>query len=134
MNKVTLIGNLTKDPELKTTQNQVSVCQFSIAVNRRFVDASGNRGVDYFNIVAWRALGENCHKFLKKGAKAGVAGAIQTRTYDAQDGTKRHVFEIVADEVEFLTKAANTQHEPNGDPVDPADGGMTPVADDNLPF
>ena len=108
MNKVILIGNLTKDPEITTTTNGVSVCRFSIAVSRRFANADGNRDTDFLNIVVWRGLADNCHKFLKKGSKVGVVGSLQTRSYDATDGSKRYVTEIVADEVEFLsTKGAD---------------------------
>jgi len=131
MNKVMLIGNLTRDPELSTIPNGTSVCKFGIAVNRRFANAEGNRDVDFFNIVAWRALGENCGKFLKKGSKVGVAGQIQTRSYDDKDGVKRHVTEIVADEVEFLNRVGDGggNSAPAGD-----NGDMVPVSDDNLPF
>ena len=80
MNKVILIGNLTRDPELSTIPSGVSVCKFGLAVNRRFAGSDGNRDTDYFNVVAWRALGENCGKFLKKGSKVGVCGQIQTRS------------------------------------------------------
>ena len=131
MNKAMLIGNLTRDPEVNTIPNGASVCKFSIAVNRRFADAEGNRQTDFFNIVAWRALGENCGKFLKKGSKVGVVGQIQTRTYDAQDGTKRHVTEIVADEVEFLSpKDGGTSSSHSGSGSDE----MQPITDDSLPF
>lgn len=133
MNKALLIGNLTRDPELSTIPNGTSVCKFSIAVNRRFSNADGNRDTDFFNIVAWRQLGENCGKFLKKGSKVGVVGQIQTRTYDAQDGSKRYVTEIIADEVEFLNRAGDNtpgNNIPGGNPA----GEMTPVSDDSLPF
>ncbi|MCL2755908.1 MAG: single-stranded DNA-binding protein [Firmicutes bacterium] len=130
MNKAFLIGNLTKDPELKTTNSGVSVCSFSIAVNRKFAGPDGTRGVDYFNIVAWRQLGENCAKFLTKGKKACVVGEIQTRTYDAQDGSKRYVTEIVADEVQFLSPRS----EGGMGGSSPSEDGMMPVQDDNLPF
>jgi len=127
MNKAILVGNLTRDPELSTIPNGTSVCKFSIAVNRRFADAEGNRQTDFFNIVAWRALGENCNKFLKKGSKVAVVGQIQIRTYD-KDGDKKYFTEIIADEVEFLSpKGAG------GDNFSDA-GGMTPVSDDSLPF
>ena len=99
MNKVILVGNLTKDPELTTTTSGVSVCRFTIAVSRRYVGASGERETDFINIVVWRGQAENCHKYLKKGSKCGVVGTIQTRSYDAQDGSKRYVTEVVADEV-----------------------------------
>ena len=91
MNKVFLVGNLTKDPELSTTTNGISVCRFSLAVSRRYVGASGERETDFINIVVWRGQAENCHKYLKKGSKCGIVGTLQTRSYDAQDGTKRYV-------------------------------------------
>ena len=103
MNKAILIGNLTRDPELSTTNSGISVCKFGIAVNRPFTSKqSGEREVDFFNITVWRALGENCHKYLRKGNKACVTGRIETRTYE-QDGIKKYAFDIIADEVEFLT-------------------------------
>lgn len=102
MNKVVLIGNLTRDPELKTTQNGITFCNFSLAVNRRNKDANGNQITDFLNVVAWRQLAELCGRYLTKGSKACVAGSIQTRSYQAQDGSKHTAVDIVADEVEFL--------------------------------
>ena len=102
MNKVILIGNLTRDPELSTTNNGVSVCRFSIAVQRRFASNEGGNQADFFNIVVWRGQAENCHKFLKKGSKCAVVGRLQNSSYEAQDGTKRYTTDIVAEEVEFL--------------------------------
>ena len=102
MNKVFLIGNLSKDPELRTTNSGTSVCTFSIAVNRR-KDKDGNSTADFFSIVAWRQLAELCGKYLAKGRKVSVVGELQNRSYEANDGTKRHVTEIVANEIEFLT-------------------------------
>ena len=126
MNKALLIGNLTRDPELSTIPNGTNVCKFAIAVNRRFANADGNRETDFFNIAAWRALGENCGKYLKKGSKVGIVGQIQTRTFE-QDGVKKYFTEIVADEVEFLS--------PKGTTAESNDmGEMTPIADDSLPF
>ena len=103
MNKVYLIGNLTRDPEISTTTSGISVCRMSIAVSRRFANAEGGRDADFFNITAWRGTADNCAKFLKKGNKIAVSGSIQTRTYDKQDGTKGFSIDIIADEVEFLT-------------------------------
>ncbi|MCL2569784.1 MAG: single-stranded DNA-binding protein [Firmicutes bacterium] len=131
MNKAFLIGNLTRDPELKQIQNGASVCNFAIAVNRKYTSADGTRQTDFFNIIAWRALGENCAKFLKKGSKVGVVGEIQTRSYEAQDGSKRYVTEINADEVEFLSPK---QQDGNMGGSSAAEDGMQPVSDDNLPF
>ncbi len=106
MNKVMLIGNLTRDPEVRATQTGVNVCNFSIAVNRR-KRADGVQETDFFNIVAWRQLADLCGKYLSKGRKVAVVGSIQTRTYEANDGTRRNAFDIVADEVEFLTPAGS---------------------------
>ncbi len=103
MNKVFLIGNLTKAPEMRSTQSGVSVCNFTIAVNRRFKNANGQQETDYLNIIAWRQLAELCSKYLAKGRKVAVTGSIQTRTYEAKDGSKRTAWNIVADEVEFLS-------------------------------
>ena len=131
MNKCILIGNLTKDPELTTTSNGVAVCRFSIAVSRRYANSDGERETDFLNIVVWRSLGENCHKFLKKGSKVGVVGNIQSRSYDATDGTKRYVTEIVAEEVEFLS--TKTQDEA-GRPAQAEVSKLQPIDDDGLPF
>ena len=96
MNKVFLIGNLTRDPEMRSTQSGVPVCNFSIAVNRRFRNAqTGQQETDFLNIVAWRQLAELCGRYLTKGRKVAVTGSIQTRTYEAQDGSKRSAFDIV---------------------------------------
>lgn len=102
MNKVLLIGNLTRDPELVQTPNGISYCRFSIAVSRRFANQDGERETDFFNIIAWRGLGENVHRFLKKGSKACVSGSIQLNNFE-KDGVKRTNVEIAADDVEFLT-------------------------------
>ncbi len=139
MNKVILIGNLTRDPELATTNSGVSVCRFSIAVQRNFQNNEGERGTDFFNIVVWRAQGENCHKFLKKGSKCAVIGRLQNSSYEAQDGTKRYVTDIVADNVEFLSSrssdggAGESAPRPAADPK-PGTGDLEPIDDDSLPF
>lgn len=132
MNKCILVGNLTKDPELTTTSNGVAICRFAIAVSRRYANADGERETDFLNIVVWRTLGENCHKFLKKGSKVGVVGNIQSRSYDAADGSKRYVTEIVAEEVEFLsTRQSDDQPKSSsGDEV----AKLQPIDDDGLPF
>ena len=150
MNKVYLIGNLTRDPEMRSPSAGIPVCNFSIAVNRRFKNAqTGQQETDFFNIVAWRQLAELCGRYLAKGRKVAVFGSIQTRSYEAQDGSKRTAFDIVADEVEFLS-SANAGSAPSSDyhaavspaPVQrqqapsyaPADSGFTQVDDDELPF
>ncbi len=138
MNKVILIGNLSRDPEITTTNGGVSVCRFAIAVQRRFQNAEGEREADFINIVVWRAQAENCHKFLKKGSKCAIVGRIQTSNYEAADGTKRYVTEVVADEVEFIS---TTRSSGDGEGYDkPAQKSTAPVAelepidDDSLPF
>lgn len=159
MNKVYLIGNLTRDPELRSTSTGVPVCNFSIAVNRRFKNAqTGEQETDFFNIVAWRQLAELCSKYLAKGRKVAVFGSIQTHSYDDKNGGKRMAYDIVADEVEFLSKQENAeasyvrqeraaiQNEPpaaggyqtavskQAPAYAPADSGFTQVDDDELPF
>ena len=144
MNKVFMIGNLTKDPDLRSTGNGVSVCSFRIAVNRRFPNQAGERVSDFFDVVAWRQLADVCGKYLAKGRKVAVVGELQTRTYDAKDGTKRHVTEIIADDVEFLTP----RNQDGGEggfgggygggrhqaPAAPAADGVADIEDDELPF
>ena len=117
MNRVHLIGNLTRDPETRTTGTGLTVCSFTLAVNRRMKKQDGTQETDYINVTAWRTLGENCAKYLSKGKKAGVSGSIQTRTYEAQDGSKRHAFEVVADEVEFLSPVGGSAQRGNSGPV-----------------
>ena len=102
MNKVMLIGNLAKDPELITTNNGVSLCKFTLAVQRRFSGNDGEREADFLPIIVWRGQAENCYKYLKKGSKAAIFGSVQTRSYEATDGSRRYMTEIIADEVEFL--------------------------------
>ena len=140
MNRVVLIGNLTKDPELTTTTSGVSICRFALAVSRRYTNSEGERETDFVNIVVWRNLAENCHKFLRKGSKAAIVGSLQTRSYDAQDGSKRYVTEVVAEEVEFVGAKMNAEDgtgaDEGGNGAD-ANGGatkLTPIQDDTLPF
>lgn len=131
MNKAIIIGNLTKDPELTQTTNGISICRFTLAVQRKFTNAEGERDTDFLNIVVWRTLADNCHKYLKKGSKAAVIGSIQTRSYDAQDGTKRYVTEIVAEEVEFISSRSNGGSEEKEEVAK-----LEPISDDgdDLPF
>ena len=106
MNKTFIIGNLTRDPELRTVNGQdgpISVCDFTVAVNRRNRGSNGQNEADYFRVTAWRGLGDNCKKFLAKGRKVSVVGAVSCRTYVGNDGVTRASMEITADEVEFLT-------------------------------
>lgn len=103
MNKITLIGNLGADPELRSTNNGINVCTFRIGVSRSYKDASGEKPTDWIQIVAWRQLGELCSKYLSKGNKVAIDGSLQTRQYEDKQGNKRTAFEVVADNVEFLT-------------------------------
>ena len=103
MNKVILIGNLTKDPEQSYTPSNICVCRFTVAVNRSYSSQNGDKQTDFLPVVCWRNQAENCAKHLKKGSKVGVSGSIQTRTYADANGVRRYVTEIVADEVQFLS-------------------------------
>ena len=141
MNKITLIGNLTRDPELSQLPSGVSVCKFGIAVNRNFTNTNGERETDFFNITAWRGLGENCAKYLAKGRKVCVVGNVQIRNYEDKDGNKRTAVDVVAEDIEFLSARS-----------DDADAGaprvqqaaaprakkqvseLTPVENEDLPF
>lgn len=106
-NKVILIGNLTRDPEIKTMANGATVAQFSIAVQRGYTTADGERETDFFQIVAWRGLADNIAKYVKKGNKICVSGSLQTRTYEDKNGTKRTLYEVLAQDVEFLHNSNN---------------------------
>ena len=144
MNKVILIGNLAADPELRKTASDISVCTFRLAVQRRFSNQQGVREADFINIVAWRQTADLCARFLTKGRKCGVVGSLQTRSYDAQDGTKRYVTEIIADNVEFLGSReeggnrsgnyAPAAPAPAPRSAAPASSDFTEVDDDELPF
>lgn len=103
MNKVFLIGNLTRDPELTETASGVSLCRFTIAVNRNYSGADGERKTDFFNCVAWRGLGESVARYTRKGIKVAVSGSIELRNYEDSQGVKRTAVDIVATDVEFLT-------------------------------
>lgn len=147
MNKAILIGNLTRDPEVRNTPSGVSCTTFTVACNRRFVNQQGVREADFINCVAWRQNADFVARYLTKGSKVAVEGSIQTRSYDAQDGTKRHVTEIVVDSVESVGsrgEAPRPRDEAPLPPVPPAGnpgagsgsapGGFTEVEDDELPF
>lgn len=103
MNKIILIGNLTHDPEVRSTPSGVTVCSFTIAVNRKFAVNEGERPTDFFRINAWRQLGESCGRYLAKGRKVAVIGELQARTYEAKDGTTRMSLDVQAEEIEFLS-------------------------------
>ena len=138
MNKVILVGNLTRDPELSETPSGIAVCRFSIAVSRDYANAEGNRETDFFNITVWRSRAENCGKYLKKGNKVAIVGSLQNRSYEDKDGNKRTVTDIVANEVEFLSsKNSGDGQEEEVRPV--RSGSKKPELevmsdDDTLPF
>ena len=145
MNKAILIGNLANDPESRTTASGIAQCTFRLAVNRRYTNQQGVRETDFLPIVCWRQTAELCARYLSKGRKVAVEGSIQTRSYDAQDGTKRYVTEIIADNVEFLGSrddgarqggfdAPAASAAPAPKPQAPASSAMTDIDDDELPF
>ena len=121
MNKVILIGNICKDPELSETNSGVAVCRFSIAVNRRRTSADAEQQTDFFNVTAWRGLAETVARYCKKGNKIAVTGQIQIRTYEDREGAKRTSVDIIAEEVEFLSPKSNdearTAEEPKKKPA-----------------
>lgn len=128
MNKITLIGNLTRDPEVRATPNGITVCTFTIAVNRRFANKDGEKETDFFRINAWRQLGEVCATYLAKGRKVAVVGELQARTYESKDGETRMSLDVQADEVEFLTpKNAAAEQSAEAEP-------MRDVNPDDCPF
>ena len=131
MNKIILIGNLTRDPESGTTSSGVSYCNFSIAVSRRF---SKENETDYFNVKTWRGTAENSAKFLNKGKKVCVVGSMQMRTYEANDGSKKTVYEVMADEVEFLSSAGEKSAENIKTNTDVTQLEEAQTEDGNLPF
>lgn len=139
MNKVFMIGRLAANPELRTTQSGTPVATYRLAVNRR-KSANGQQEADFFPCVAWDKGAEFATKYLTKGMKIAIAGHLQTRSWDAQDGTKRYTTEIIVDEHEFCeSKGAvtpdQTQAAPAAQTAQPADiSGFTPVDDDELPF
>ncbi|MCG1009250.1 single-stranded DNA-binding protein [Salinicoccus sp. ID82-1] len=102
LNRVVLVGRLTKDPELKVSQSNISVVNFTLAVNRPFTDSNGERGADFINIVTFRKQAENVNQYLKKGSLAGVDGRLQSRSYENKEGQRVYVTEVVADSVQFL--------------------------------
>ena len=136
MNKVILVCNLTRDPELSETPSGIAVCRFSIAVSRDYANNEGNREADFFNITVWRGRAENCGKYLKKGNKVAVVGSLQTRSYEDKDGIKRNVTDIIASEVEFLTPK-NSQADDGDTATVSAQRPkieLEPIDDNGLPF
>ncbi len=133
MNKIILIGRLTKDPELKTTNNGTNVCSFTIAVNRKFKNASGNYDADFINCVAWKQSAEFVSKYFAKGRMIAVEGSLQTRSYKAQDGSNRSATEVMVESLDFCgDKPTETKPEAKQE-VKPNDG-FVEVDDGELPF
>lgn len=143
MNKLTIIGNLTRDPELRTTQSGVNVCTFTVAVNRRKTQNQQQPEADFFRVSAWRELGENCGKWLIKGKKVAVVGPVSVSTYQGNDGKTYANLEVTAQDVEFLSPAGQTESVPQAVPqqaqqtqmpIAGAPAGFTAVETDELPF
>lgn len=132
MNKITIIGNLTNDPQMRTTQSGINVCSFTVAVNRRVKGDS--QAADFFRVTAWRQLGENCHNFLSKGRKVAVTGSVSVSTYTTQNGETRASLDVTAEDVEFLSPR-NEQPEtaPQSEETGLADGYF-PADGEDLPF
>ena len=131
MNKIFLIGNVVNDPGLQSTPSGVTVCTFSVAVDRKFKDANGEKVTDFFRIQAWRQLGEVCGKHVKKGMKVGAIGELKARTYEAKDGTTRLSLDVTADEVDFM-RYVDEKDKPKAKPADP--NTFQDISSDDLPF
>ncbi len=136
MNKVFLIGNLTRDPELSTTPSGVSVVHFDIAVNRPYMDSNGERQTDFFNCSAWRGLAENIGRYCVKGSKVAVSGSVQIRNYEDNKGNRHTAVDIIVQDCEFLTQKKRDETE-EAAPPRPAPEKKRPVQqtfDDDIPF
>lgn len=129
MNKVIMLGRIASDVESKVTQGGVSTCSFRLAVNRRFKNAAGEREADFFTIVCWRQTADFVARYFGKGDAIAIEGQLQSRTYDAPDGSKRYFTDIIADNVEFAGSNAKQDR-----PQEAAQNGFTEVDDDELPF
>ena len=136
MQRIIFTGNLTADPEMRSTPSGVTVCAFTVAVNRRFANSDGDRITDFFRVNAWRQLGDTCGKYLAKGRKVAVVGELQARTYQAKDGSTRMSLDVAADEVEFLSpKESDSATVQNGTVTpDKPNDGFTDISSDDLPF
>ncbi len=149
MNKAMLMGRLTRDPELRTTQSQIAVATFTLAVDRRFKSQDGERQADFIPVVAWRGLAEFAGRYLNKGTKVVVVGTIQVRNYDDKEGRKVYITEVVADEIHFAESrrenAEDTSYTPRKDkpmdriatdlnPSGDQDGFLTEDENTDLPF
>lgn len=137
LNRVVLIGRLTKDPELKYTPSGVAVCQFTLAVDRPFTTQGGEREADFIPVVVWRQLAETCANYLRKGRLTAVEGRIQVRNYENNEGKRVYVTEVIADNVRFLESSKKDRDsdslKSNQDPFQD-DGKPIDIADKDLPF
>lgn len=134
MNKAIIVGNLTRDPEMRTTANGTAVTSFTVAVQRQYKSQDGTQQADFINCVAWRGTAVFIAIYFTKGSKIGIVGTIQTRTYDDQNGNKRYVTEVVVDEAEFVTSKAQN---PGAKAQEAAPDGLeeyAPLDDSELPF
>lgn len=138
LNRVILIGRLTKDPELRYTPNGVATCTFTLAVDRPFTNAQKEKETDFINIVTWRQLAETCANYLRKGRLTAVEGRMQVRNYDNNEGRKVYVTEVIADNVRFLERGEGGQNverqEPQSQDPFKDDGQPLDISDDDLPF
>lgn len=132
MNKCWFIGNAVKAPEKTTTASGVDVCRFTIAVNRKYKNDKGETECDFINCVAWRGTADIVYKYVGKGNKVGIVGSLQTRSYDAQDGTKKYATEIIVDEVELLTSKSDSKAK--DEPSNEGTHKFEPIDDSDLPF
>ncbi len=143
LNRIVLIGRLTKDPELRYTVNGIGVASFTLAVDRNRKNQQGEKETDFINIVAWRGLGENCANYLKKGKLAAVDGRLQIRNYEDKEGIRRTITEVVADDVRFLSPKEDSASYGSGyssegsykaEAQTPLSEDELPMTDDDLPF
>ncbi|MFA5881461.1 MAG: single-stranded DNA-binding protein [Eubacteriales bacterium] len=137
LNRIVLIGRLTKDPELRYTPNGKAVAGFTLAVDRPFKNQQGERETDFINIVVWGSQAENCANYLSKGKLAAVDGRLQIRTFDGQDGQRRWVTEVVADNVRFLSPKGGSESPKGGSESSVGPGNMgneVDFSDDDIPF
>ena len=135
INRVVLVGRLTKDPEFRTTPNGVNVANFTLAVNRTFTNSQGEREADFINVVVFRKQAENVNNYLSKGQLAGVDGRMQSRSYENQEGKRIFVTEVVADSVQFL-EPKSQQSKPQQQPAqdNPFTNGGADISESELPF
>ena len=137
INNVTLVGRLTKDPELKHTPSNVAVATFSLAVNRNFKNQAGDREADFISCIMWRKQAENFANWVRKGALVGITGRIQTRSYDNQQGQRIYVTEVVAESFQTLEKKDNSANQSSMEnQMPPSFGASDPmdISDDGFPF